>query len=172
MKKSGIVILLIISSLGLYSQTKTSLVKGFAYERESTPGIIPKTIGEDGKETTREIPRIKSYQLFLEYKKGTTIKPSRIWINGIAYKAKTENIKSTPVLFKTSTGSDNYETDTLVKKTKNSVMQLWIDGEIKPPPKVKLENGKDKISVEYYYKGKSYLYTFKEIKKIAPQILQ
>ena len=172
MKKPGIIILLIISSLGLFSQTKTSLVKGYAYERESTPGIIPKTIGEDGQETTREIPRIKSYQLFLEYKKGTTIKPTKIWINGIAYKVKTENISTTPVLFKTSTGTDNYETDTLVKKTKNSVMQLWIDGEIKPAPKVKLENGKDKISVEYYYKGKSYLYTFKEPKKIAPQILQ
>jgi len=169
MKKSGIIILLIISSLGLFSQTKTSLIKGHAYLRESTPGIIPKTIDEDGKELAETVHSIKSYQLFLEYKKGTTIKPSMIWINGIAYRVKMEKIKTTPVLFKTSTGADNYETDTLVKKTSNQVMQLWIDGEINLPPKV---FDKGKISVEYYYKGKSYLYTFKEIKKIAPQILQ
>jgi len=172
MKKSGIIILLIVSSLGLYSQTKTSLIKGYAYERESTPGIIPKTIGEDGKETTRPIPRIKSYQLFLEYKKGTTIKPTKVWINGVAYRVRTENISTTPVLFKTNTVGDLYDTDTLVNKTNNKVIQLFTDGELKPVPKSKPKNAAGNIIVEYSYKGKTYQYKFKEIKKIAPQILQ
>jgi len=172
MKKSGIIILLIISSLGLYSQTKTSLVRGYAYERESTPGTIPKVIGEDGKESTRTIPRIKSYQLFLEYKKGTSIYPTKVWINGVAYRVRTENISTTPVLFKTNTIADSYETDTLVNKTSNKVIQLFTNGELKPVPKSKPKNATGNIIVEYSYKGKIYLYKFKEIMKIAPQILQ
>ncbi len=172
MKKSVIISLLIICSWGLFSQTKTTLVKGYAYERESTPGIIPKTIGEDGKESNGTTHSFKSYQLFLEYKKGTTIKPTRVWINGVAYRVKTENINATPVLFKTNTVANLYETDTLVKKTTNKVIQVLTDGEIKPAPKSKPKNATGKIIVEYSYKGKTYLYTFKEIIKIAPQILQ
>ena len=172
MKKCGIIILLLISTLGLFSQTKTSLIKGYAYMRESTPGIIPKTIDEDGKESTETIHTIKSYQLFLEYKKGTTIKPSRIWINGIAHRVRTENVSKTPVVFKTNTVANLYETDTLVNKTSNKVIQVLTDGEIKPAPKSKPKNATGNIIVEYSYKGKTYLYTFKEIIKIAPQILQ
>ena len=135
MIKSGSILLLITITLPCFSQVKTPIVKGFAYQRESTPGIIPKVIDEDGKESTKTITKINSYQLFIEYKKGTTIKPTRVWINGVAYRTRTENINATPVLFKTNTVANTYETDTLVNKTSNNVIQLLTDGEIKPAPK-------------------------------------
>ena len=172
MKKSGFILLMITITLSSFSQVKTPIVKGSAYLRESTPGIIPKVIGEDGKESTKTVTKIKSYQLFIEYKKNTTIKATKLWIDGIAYHVRTETITSTPVLFKTNIVANSYTTDTLVTKTSNKVIQLLTDGEIKPIPKSKPKNATGKIIVEYSYKGKTYLYTFKEITKITPQILQ
>ena len=126
---------MITITLSSFSQVKTPIVKGSAYLRESTPGIIPKVIGEDGKESTKTVTKIKSYQLFIEYKKSTTIKVTKLWIDGVAYQVRTETITSTPVLFKTNIVANSYTTDTLVTKTSNKVIQLLTDGEIKPIPK-------------------------------------
>jgi hypothetical protein len=172
MIKFGLIALLIIVTFSSFSQVKTPIVNGYAYQRESTPGIIPKVINEDGKESTKTVTKITSYQLFIEYKKGAVIKAKCVWIDGVAYRVRTENITSIPVLVKTNTIDNSIETDTLVNKTNNTVIQLLTDGEIKPSPKSKPKNAKGNILVEYSYKGKTYLYKFKEIIKIAPQILQ
>ena len=172
MLRIGFIVMLVTIGFCSFTQVTTPIVKGYAYLRESTPGIVPKVVGEDGKESIQSDTKVQSYQLFIEYKKSTTIKPNKIWIKGVAYKVRVENVASTPLLFKTNTVGNTYLTDTLVTKTNNKVMQLLPDGELKPLPKSKPKNATDNIIVEYSYKGKTYRYTFKEIIKITPQILQ
>ena len=159
-------------SIVAFSQAKGPIAKGYAYLRESMPGIVPRTVDEKGNEIIREDKPIASYELFLEYKKGNNIKPVKLWINGVPYRVRTETIKSTPILYKRETVGNNFESDTLVQKTSYGVLRLLPDGELNPAPMTKQTNSGNKLLVEYYWKGKKYSYTIKDIRKLTPLILQ
>ena len=172
MKKTGFTLSLLILSIAAISQAKLPIVKGYAYLRESLPGIVPKTVDEKGNEIIHENKPIATYELFLEYKKGNTIKPVKLWINGVPYRLRSEAITATPILYKRETVGNNFETDTLVKKTTYQVMRLLSDGELNPAPMTRQKDSGNKLVVEYYWKAKKYSYTIKDIRKLTPLILQ
>jgi len=67
MKKTGFTLSLLILSIAAISQAKLPIVKGYAYLRESLPGIVPKTVDEKGNEsytrTSQSLPTSFSWNI-------------------------------------------------------------------------------------------------------------
>lgn len=162
---------LLITTSG-YSQSKQPVIKAYGYLRESSPGAIPKVVNEEGKQIDTGPTIISSYQFFMESKKGVTIKPVKLWIDGKAYKVKTENVSQTPYTFTRYGVGSNKETDTLVKKTSNKVIKVIADGELLSSTIKKQHSDSPKIVLEYYSNNKKYSYSVKDIRKLSPLIFE
>lgn len=173
------ILLIALAFLGLipaFAQTKGPVIKAYAYQRQTVPGTSPqKSVDESGTIAQRPLKQFMDYFIYLETKKGQTIKPSKVWINGIPNQLKTEKIGKTPVVFKREGIGEKMIIDTLAPKTTNPMIMIRPDGEltIDPIPSGKTNNAPVKgIRIEYYWKGKKYFYDIKEIKTLEPLVLQ
>ena len=176
MKKILSILFIIFAGFGASSQSKGPVIKAYAYQRQSVPGTNPqKSVDESGTIAQRPLKQFMDYFIYLETKKGQTIKPTKIWINGIPNQLKTEKISRTPVVFKREGIGDKMIIDTLAPKTNNPLMLIKPDGEltIDPLPLGKTNNNPLKgIRIEYFWKGKKYYYDIAEIKTLEPLLLQ
>lgn len=172
MKKILLLIVLFTRAGASMAQT-TPLLKVYAYLRQSTPGAVPKVVADENG-TTRKIPSslIGTYYIYVEVKKGALPTPVALWINGEAYTVKKEAVIETPVLFKRPTIANQYETDSLVPKTKHLVFRLIQDSVINPRPVAPKKVAGNSLAVEYNWKGKKCFSTVKEWKKLPPLILE
>lgn len=171
MSRTLLFLICLVTAAKGYSQAKP-LVKAYAYLRESVPGAIPKTIDENGKEINTGPVNIKSYQLFLEYKKGTVLRPLRIWIDGRAYGLTMQTIGKTPYTFSRPGIGSNVEIDTLVKKTSNNVYRIVPAEEISGTSSSKFAQVRNGLVIEYYVGKKLNHYVVKDIRKLSPMILE
>jgi len=175
MKKTLLITLIIIAGLTVNAQNKGPVIKAYAYQRQSLPGNIQKSDSEDGAVVKRPVKEFIDYYIYLETKKGQTVKPTKIWINGIPNQLKSEKISKTPVVYKREGIGDKMIIDTLVRKTSNPLLKINPDGEltIDPLPLGKTNNlpllG---VRIEYTWKGKKYYYDINEIKNLEPLIFQ
>lgn len=165
-----------VAGFATNAQSKGPLIKAYAYQRQSVPGASPqKSVDETGAVAQRPLRQFMDYFIYLEIRKGQTVKPSKIWLNGIPNQLKTEKIAKTPVVFKREGIGEKMIFDTLAPKTSNSLLMIKPDGEltIDPLPLGKSNNIPLKgIRIEYYWKGKKYNYDITEIKTLEPLVLQ
>jgi len=172
MKNLLCVVLLAVLGRDVMAQNKKPIIAGYACLRESTPGVSPKgAIDEKGNEAKRAKHSAGSYYVYVEYKKNQMIQPFRVWLYGKPYHVKNQKISHTPVIIQQQATGISAQADTVVAKTINGVMQIIPDGEWinkKPAAAATSEN----TLIEYYWKGKRYTYTIKEIKKLSPAVLQ
>lgn len=151
------------------AQAGRPLVKVYAYLRESTPGIIPGPIpDEKGNLSQAGVPKIRSWIIFTEYRKGTVMEPAAIFINNKRYPVRVEPVQSTPVVFERPGLAFTIETDSLVPATQNPVWKLLPDSSINQV------NGTSpvKILVEYRWKGRKYFSREQAVTLLPPLILQ
>jgi hypothetical protein len=152
--------------------TATALRKVHVFVRESLPGTQPKVIGEDGSQKTRPAKSSKSYLVYVEYKKGAVVKPALLWLDGVPYKVKSK-IVSSPVVWKHSNEvGDGYTTDTLIRKTSNTLMLVQLNGEMIPAPTIRQKKPEAAFVLEYNYNSRRHFYPVKDFKKLSPVILQ
>lgn len=159
-------------SAGVQAQV-SPLLKAHAYIRHSTPGAVPKVVArEEGSPIKKTATVLVNYSIYIEVKKGSSITINRLWIDGQAFKARKETILETPVVFKQQAIGNQYQTDTLVPKTRNLVWKLVQDGMQNTVSKVPEKSKGNDLLIEYSWKGKKYYYVVKEWKKLPPLVLQ
>ncbi len=176
MKRFLLIVMGFLGTIPAFAQAKGPVIKAYAYQRQTVPGTNPqKSVDETGTIAQRPLKQFMDYFIYLETKKGQTIKPSKVWINGIPNQLKTEKISKTPVVFKREGIGETMIIDTLAPKTINAMIMIRPDGEltIDPLPLGKTNNSPAKgIRIEYYWKGKKYFYDINEIKTLEPLVLQ
>lgn len=173
--KTGMLAFLIAILLHLSGNAQgsaTALRKVHVFVRESLPGIQPRIIAEDGSQKNRPAKSGKSYFIYVEYKKGAVLKPSLLWLDGVPYKVKSK-IVSSPVIWKRSDEvGDGYTSDTLIRKTSNTLMLVQLSGELMPAPAVRQKKPEAPLVLEYNYNSRRYFYPVKDFKELSPVILQ
>lgn len=154
-----------------YAQKKCGVSQAYAYQRATLPGTITTVIDETG--TVKERPRKPkiTYFIYLETKPSELIQPSLIWINGKAYKLKTEKI-TTPVLVPRIDAVKSV--DTLVKETSNNVIRIQPveEASVRPSNAVAKKIKNSQIVIEYVRKSKKQYYTIDRIKTLTPLAMQ
>ena len=175
MKKAIAIVCLILSGATLSAQDKCPIVKGYAYQRTTLPGTIPKgVVDEQGREVKRPAKHMVTQYFYLETRPGESFDLQRIWVKGKPYEVKMKTVEQTPVLIaKTSVGS-KYRSDTLVKQTRNNVMKLNVQQPIdmKAGSKLARKIKRSDIVVEYSWNGKVLYFEIDTIKILEPLALQ
>lgn len=146
---------------------------GQAYQRATIPGNIPrKDLDESGKEIEAPVKKMNTFFIYVETKKDCNLKVTRLWINGKAYHSIQEEVLNTPVVVQPS--HPGAVLDTLVKQTSNKVFRIHPREEWKLNPGKKITDrfGGAKIIIEYTNKSKTDYYQIRDIKRIAPMVLQ
>lgn len=163
---------IVLPLLGDAQGSATALRTVHVLVRESLPGIQPRVIAEDGSQKTRPVKIGKSYLIYVEYKKGTVVKPALLWLDGVPYKVKSKIVTSPVVWQRPNEAGDGYTTDTLVRKTSNTLMALELNGQMIPAPKNRQKKPEAAFVLEYNYNSRRYFYPVKDFKELSPVILQ
>lgn len=175
MKKWFIFLAALSVSILSIAQSKSPIVNGYAYQRASLPGTIPRGVtNEDGSQADRPIKPMITHFVYLEIKTSQNIKPTTIWIRGKNYNLETEKITTVPLVLDRQGIGDKTLSDTLVKKTANNVFRIYPKGTLvtKASSTISKKINKQNIVIEYYWKSKKYYYTIRAIKNLQPLALQ
>ncbi len=156
-------------------QSRTTLPRLHAFTKEVLGGAAPAvTIDENGNTKEKVAKPSYQYYIYVETVKNQSLNIRYIWMDGKAFKVNRQKaalpiiLPGTPTL--SSTGGD-----TLIHASKNSFWRLDLNGMVKgiaPRASVNKLLKSNVLVVEYVYRGKSYLLTTKEIKKLSPLVLQ
>ena len=162
----------------LTAQNSEPVFAGYAYRQPVLGGAKITTVAvEDGTEK-QLIPSNKgNLFIYLEYKKSQFIVPYRIWIAGQPFRVEYQKLPVTPIVLNNAGIGFNTNTDTLVKKTSNKIIQVSPSAALsglvlKPVPGVEENAVPGKIVVEYYWRAKRYCYIIGDIKNLEPIPLQ
>jgi hypothetical protein len=161
-------------SFSLLSQSKTPVIKIYAYAQSVVPGVNPnsKAIDESGKEIKVNPKSRLNYLIYIEQKKSTTIQPANIWIKDQCYSLAYEEVKQTPVELSGSNLMSDKKKIELVPKTENKILKLILTGVMEDKGKhsttLKKLMAKNKVVIGYNWKGKMYYATLKNIKMLEP----
>jgi hypothetical protein len=141
------------------------------YKQASIPGIIPSfEDNERLKQTERK--QQYNYWFYLEFPISEIIKPDGLWIGGLPYDIKTEEVKEVPVKKIIITGAENNDTTVLVPATKNTVMLVHPAGLAKDTvfksKYVANLAAANELVISYKSKGKRYYIVLKKLKELAP----
>ena len=146
--------------------------KGYAFQRATIPGNIPRTLDESGKVIEAPVKMMNTYFFYVETKDNCNLRTTRLWLDGKAYNIGREEIVNMPVVIQPS--HPGSAPDTLVKQTDNKVYRIELKEESKtdPPKKVLNLQAEAKIIIEYTNRSRTEYFQIKEIKRIAPTVLQ
>ena len=147
--------------------------KGYAFQRATIPGNIPRTtLDESGKVIEAPVKMMNTYFIYVETKDNCNLRATRLWLDGKAYNINREEIVKMPVVIQESYPGS--VPDTLVKQTDNKVYRIELKEESKtnPPHKVMKMQTEAKIIIEYTNRSRTEYFQIKEIKRIAPMVLQ
>jgi hypothetical protein len=118
------------------------------------------------------IKMMNTYFIYVETKNDCNLRATRIWLDGKAYNITREEITNIPVVIQHS--HPGTPPDTLVKQTDNKVYRIQLKEESKTTPVgkiIKLQT-ESKIIIEYTNRSRTDYFSIKEIKRIAPMVLQ
>ena len=164
MKKLFPVALLLLTSIFSEAQ-KCVIIKSFAYQQETSPGMQ--------MENAEEPKALLSYFIYLEILKWNDIDVKYIWVGKKCSKPSTIAISKLPVVMYNNAGiTNNDASELLVPKTKNKVLQImqgddWDDKKLTTGRNLAAKNA---FVIAYIYKGIWYYYTGKKIKELEKQI--
>ena len=174
MKKSILIFVFSLNVLLLVAQ-KPPAIQIHAYYRETLPGAAPnEVIDETGKAVVRAEERQVTYFIYFIQPAGYKIKPAAVWLEGKAHKFSLDTIKSTPIILHNSSINAGKAGDTLIKKTTRKVLQILpqTDVDIKPSTAIAQKMKTNQLIIEYFYNGKKYYSTIKQIKRLPSLALQ
>ncbi len=155
-------------------QTQDCVIRqGKAYQRATIPGNIPrKDLDEAGKQIEAPVKKMNTFFIYIQVEKKCNLEVIRLWIDKKAYRTIQEEVLHTPVLIPPSQPGGKF--DTLVKKTKHKVFRIHPreEWDLRPSKEVADRLGRAKIVIEYANKSGTGHYAIKDIKRIAPMVLQ
>ncbi|HKH62574.1 MAG TPA: hypothetical protein VKA49_17145, partial [Flavitalea sp.] len=130
------------------------------------------TLDESGKVIEAPVKMMNTYFIYVETKNDCNLRATRIWLDGKAYNITREEILNIPVVIQHSHPGST--PDTLVKQTDNKVYRIELKEESKtnPPKKIMKMQLETKIIIEYTNRSRTEYFQIKEIKRIAPMVLQ
>lgn len=165
-------LLLIIASRIVEAPQGCPVLKGYAFEQATVPARGPKRILEEGGKQTESSPKSMTRLLiYLESNNNCSIHVKRIWIARKAYRVKQEEIIFLPVVMQAS--RPGALADTLVRFTKNKVLQLQLQAEDTVQEKKVLSKlPKGDLIIELEGKSRTKYFSIHPIKKLAPLVLQ
>lgn len=147
--------------------------KGYAFQRTTIPGNVPRTtLDETGKVIEAPVKTMNTLFIYVETKNDCNFRATRVWLDGKAYNMMREEILTMPVVIQHSHPGST--PDTLVKQTDNKVYRIQLKEESNTHPGKKiLKMGEEaKIIIEYINRSRTEYFPIKEIKRIAPMVLQ
>jgi hypothetical protein len=144
-----------------FAQNSPGIVRGYAFSQQSLPGIIPADVPkEDGSGVVKANTGLRTnYFAYLESRASHKITVTGMWIAGKYYKASVSEVPS-PV----TTMGDGGEM-VLVKKTSNKVMAV-SPGEQSKGSVPRYLRYNNKVVIVYEWKGSTYYYGIRTIKKL------
>ena len=170
MKNILAIFFLIFSGIS-FAQSKK--VKIYAYQQQVLPGVRAVTIDESGE--TREVPKkipARNF-IYIEAPADKKIEPKHIWIDGKLFGLRT-SVPQLPVLMSNPT-IPSKKADTLVRLTKNAVMQLEpvADSDpFNPSPAAKKKMKTHQVVLHTLENGRNCYYYLEQIKILDPVALQ
>ena len=147
--------------------------KGYAFQRTTIPGNIPRTtLDESGKVIEAPVKMMNTYFIYVETKNDCNLRATRAWLDGKAYNITREEILTKPVVIEHS--HPGTTPDTLVNQTDNRVYRIHLKEESKSSPSKKVVKMQttSKLIIEYTNRSQTDYFPVKEIKRIAPVVLQ
>ena len=167
-----LIFLLIIFTVTLEAQD-CGTVKGSAFERTTISGKAPrKILDETGTQVEVPMKNQSTLFIYIEANRNCNMKSYRIWIDGKPFALLQEEVTQTPIIIQNAYPGGI--ADTLVRKTVNKVFRLEPKQELKVSPgkKIRKQLSESKILVEYSYNAGTGSCIIKDIKKLAPLVLQ
>jgi hypothetical protein len=177
MKSYTSILLIVFLAVGNLNaqQATTKLPRLHGFSKEVLGGAAPAvTIDENGNTKEKVAKPSYQYYFYVETTKNQSWDIRYIWMDGKAYKVTRQKVALPIVLPGTPTLSSTGG-DTLVSTSKNSFWRLDLNGIAKdrtPKTSVNTLQKSNALVMEYGYKGKNYLLTLKEIRKLSPLVLQ
>jgi hypothetical protein len=166
-------LLLAVCATGSCYSQNCPIKNGVVYERTTIPGTSPKKIlDESGSQVERPLKIMNTYFIYIESNPDCHVQATRIWVGKKAFRITQEEITNTPVIIQQS--NPGTHPDTLVKQTSNRVLRLQPKEELqlKPDKKITKKLTTAKVVIEYISNSRKEYYTIKDIKRIAPLVLQ
>ncbi len=167
--KKILTIVAILFSVTVYSQSV--IKKGYAYYRETYPGIIKVQMDDKGN-PIEEPPQVrKEYFIYISTVKGKKISISNIYLDGKSFTVITDSIKETPVVLVTPFTTDKSTRDTLVPRSTYQVYKLTLlqpSGKNNNSSSLKKLMASKKVVIEYTLSNKRYYFGIPELKKLPP----
>lgn len=171
MKKLIPVILASLVVCSCASQKNTRL---YAYRQAMLGGPAPQVI-TDEKGNQRQVPAPERVTIFIYLESpASNVQAKEIWIKKKVYSVKETIVVATPVVM-ANTSLPLNKPDTLVRATRNKVLQLVIGPEMKAPGVSASTQKKIKgneIVVRCMVNGKEQYFSAASIKNLAPVALQ
>lgn len=147
--------------------------KGYAFQRTTIPGNIPRTtLDESGKVIEAPVKMMNTYFIYVETKNDCNLRATRVWLDGKAYNITREEMLAKPVVIAHS--HPGTPPDTLVGQTDNRVYRIHLKEESKTSPskKVMKLQTTSRLIVEFTNRLQTDYFPVKEIKRLAPMVLQ
>jgi hypothetical protein len=164
-------LLVLLFSAGFISIQPVKKIYGF--KQASIPGIIPSF---EGQERLKQAERKQNYNywFYIEFPKTEIIKPDGLWVGGLPYDLKVEEIKELPVIKIIYTGSEKNDTTVMVPVSRNKVMLVYPsalakDSTIKSKYVASL-TANNELVISYRNKNKRYYITLKKLKELGPDV--
>jgi hypothetical protein len=183
-KMKNLLYIIVCSLLVISCTAQKNAPKIYAYRQAVLGGPAPMVI-TDEKGNTTEAPRkaMFNFMIYVE-SPAANIDVKRVWINQRQYPVTTQPAQ-TPVLMTTTIRPDA-RPDTLVRFTKNKVLQVHLEGDSQTgegrtgtaprvtdvSPKVMKQIRSNALVVHCVVNGKDEYYTAKAIKNLPPVALQ
>lgn len=169
--KQTIMILFSVLSLSAFAQTKGS-GKLYGYKQAAPPGMIRKTIDENGTEKAAPVKQNVNYYLYLVT--SSRAYPSELWIKGEPFGVRLQTIEETPVEQTNTNVRVSTAKKLLVPKTTQKVVQLI------PAPmagkalssKAKALSSANELVVLYKQNGKFYYQALPKMTELEAMALQ
>jgi hypothetical protein len=162
MKKILPAILFVFASFFSIAQ-KGAILKSYAYQQETAPGM----------QMENAEPKMRmSYFIYLEILKWIDVDVKYIWVEKKCSKPRAITVSKLPVVIQNNEGiTNNDASETLVPKTKNTVLQIMQTDDVDDKKLTKGRNlaAKNAFVIAYIYKGKWYYYTGKKLKELQKQ---
>jgi len=134
---------------------------------------------QDNNAESRNNDKVKAgnerYFVFIEIKKHSPVNFQQVWIKGNLYNFKTDTIRKFPLIVESSNGGELILRDTLIRSTKEEVIQLkdlTRSFGARPPLHIKKITAANSIVIVYKHKGKGSTASSKNLDKLHPLFTQ
>ncbi len=155
-----------------FSQLILPIKKIHAYKQATIPGIPQTSFDENGNKIIASRKPTFNYWIYVEFQKSEKIEIVDLWISGIRFKAKSETINSLPVKKIIYTANSGNDTVLLMPPTSQNVLLTYpIDLLNKNSNSSTYLNKlikQSELVIGFYWNGKKYFASTKQIKLLEP----